>query len=117
MRSDRLYLEDIVSAMQAVEIFLSGKNSSAFLKDDLLQSAVLQKLTIMGEAASKVSKELKTRYPRIDWVGAIDFRNFAVHAYFSVDWEVVWNTATMDAPEFARQIAEIMTKGFPENKD
>ena len=35
-------------------------------------------------------------------------RNLLVHAYFSVDWDVIWTTATDSIPRLATQIAEIL---------
>ena len=42
------------------------------------------------------------------------FRNIAVHAYFSIDWFIVWKATTKDAPELGCQAAEILKKEFPE---
>jgi uncharacterized protein with HEPN domain len=36
------------------------------------------------------------------------FRNIAVHAYFAVQWEIVWATATDDVPVLRRQVLEIL---------
>jgi uncharacterized protein with HEPN domain len=83
-------------------------DKNAFLLDDLLRSAVLNKLTIIGEAAGRLSVEFRTRYPEIEWADIIGFRNIAVHSYFAVDWNIVWNTATEDAPTLRDQIAKIL---------
>jgi len=54
MRSERLYLSDIVEAADAIERFLRDlPDEESFYADELRQSAVLQKLTIMGEAAAR----------------------------------------------------------------
>lgn len=54
MRSERLYLSDIVEAADAIERFLRDlPDEESFYADELHQSAVLQKLTIMGEAAAR----------------------------------------------------------------
>ncbi|HEX8282446.1 MAG TPA: DUF86 domain-containing protein [Pyrinomonadaceae bacterium] len=112
MRRDELYLSDIVEAADSIASFLSGRGRDAFLSDDLLRSAVLHKLTIIGEAAARVSAELRDRHPEIEWADIVGFRNIAVHAYFVVDWSIVWVTATQDAPELRRQAAEILSSEF-----
>ena len=63
MRPDRLYLEDIVGAADAVGRFLSGVGRERFLGDELLQSAVLHQLMIVGEAAGRISAETKAAHP------------------------------------------------------
>lgn len=36
------------------------------------------------------------------------FRNIAIHEYFAVDWTIVWNAATVDAPALHEQVAKIL---------
>lgn len=64
MRREELYLQDIVEAVSAIELFLAGIEKTVFLESDLLQSAVLQKLSVLGEASARISDELKTRHPQ-----------------------------------------------------
>jgi uncharacterized protein with HEPN domain len=54
MRPDRLYLLDIVQAAASIQRFLSGMTQEDFRVNDLVQSAVLQKLIVLGEAASRL---------------------------------------------------------------
>lgn len=111
MRTDRLHLNDIVEAAEAISRFITViDNASALQSDDMRQSAVLQKLIVIGEAASHASLELRTEYPEVPWRQIIAFRNFAVHAYFGVDWQIVWVTATSDVPALRNQIAGILQK-------
>jgi uncharacterized protein with HEPN domain len=35
-------------------------------------------------------------------------RNLLVHAYFSVDWDIIWNTATDAVPRLAAQVARVL---------
>ncbi|MBK7767055.1 MAG: DUF86 domain-containing protein [Sulfuritalea sp.] len=111
MRSDNLYLSDIVQAADSIARFVEGLDEDRFIGDDLVRSAVLHKLTVIGEAAARVSSELKQSHPGIPWVDIIGFRNIAVHAYFSVDWRLVWNAAVFDAPVLKRDIEAIMKAG------
>ena len=78
MRSDALYLADILDAIEAIERFVTGFDEARFLADELVQSAVLQKLSIIGEAAAKVSDATRDRLPEIPWKEIIGFRNIAV---------------------------------------
>lgn len=68
MRREELYLSDIVEAADAIAAFLSGCSRAAFLQDDLLRSAVLHKLSIIGEAAARVALDFRERHPQIEWV-------------------------------------------------
>lgn len=98
MRSERLYLADIDEAISAIEHWMDGCDESSFQKNEMLQSAVLQKLSVIGEAAARLSANTWTRTPQVPWKEIVGFRNVAVHAYFSVDWRVVYVTAMDDLP-------------------
>jgi uncharacterized protein with HEPN domain len=83
-----------------------------FQKSELIRSAVVQKLGIIGEAAARTSDELKSRHVRIPWPQIIAFRNILIHAYFGIDWNEVWKAATVDCPQLRREIAEILLTRF-----
>jgi uncharacterized protein with HEPN domain len=108
MRTEILYLTDIVEAADAIARFLHDVEQDRFLNDELRQSAVLQKLIVIGEAASHISSVLRDRHPEVKWRGAIGLRNISAHEYFSLNWEVVWITATLDVPMLREQIQAIL---------
>ena len=66
MRRDRLYLIDIVAAAAAIARFMTDKSRLLFLGDELVQSAVLQKLIVIGEAASRLSPKFKSTHQQIE---------------------------------------------------
>lgn len=105
MRSDRLYLADILDAIAAIERFTAGIDETRFVADELVQSAVLQKLSVIGEAAGRLSDSTRAEASEVPWKEIIGFRNVAVHAYFSVDWRVVFVTVMDDLPLLKRSIA------------
>jgi uncharacterized protein with HEPN domain len=112
MRPEKLYLFDILEAAKAVERFCANANKDQFLQDEILQSAVLQKLIVIGEAASHLPVEFREGHPEIEWLDIVGFRNIAVHQYFAIMWEIVWTTATADVPELQTQIAAIIKAEF-----
>lgn len=105
MRSDRLYLADILDAIKAIQCFTSGIDEERFIADELIQSAVLQKLSVIGEAAGRLSEATRAQVPEISWKEIIGFRNVAVHAYFSVDWRIVFVTVNDDLSLLQHNVA------------
>lgn len=53
MRHEALYLNDIVEAAGDIARFIAGVGADAFQGSDLLRSAVVQKLSVIGEAAAR----------------------------------------------------------------
>lgn len=116
MHHEELYLQDIIEASDAIEHFLKNIDETEFMKSELLQSAVLHKFTIIGEAAARVSEELRKHHSEVEWKTIIGFRNIVVHAYFSIKWEIVWETAKTDIASLREQISEILQNDFPDFK-
>lgn len=108
MRREELYLTDIVEAADAIQRFVAGVRREDFFDDELRQSAVLQKLVVIGEAAARLPAEFRVRHPEIEWADIVGFRNIAVHEYFAVNWSIVWVAATQDSPDLRRRIAKIL---------
>jgi len=108
MRREQLYLADIVEAADEISEFVADVSRDDFLSNKLVRSAVLQKLTVIGEAAARLPMEFRERHQGIKWSRIVGFRNIAVHAYFSVEWPIVWTAATEDAPMLRDQIARIL---------
>ena len=63
---------------------------------------------MIGEAAARLSQIFREAHPQVEWRDIIAFRNIAVHAYFAVQWDIVWATAADDVPVLRRQILEIL---------
>jgi uncharacterized protein with HEPN domain len=70
-----------------------------FLANVTRQAAVLHELTIIGEAASRLSAALRQAHPATPWTKIVSFRNVVVHEYFGLNWEIIWDTATELVPE------------------
>jgi uncharacterized protein with HEPN domain len=109
LRRDELFLADMVAAADAISAFVAGSNEAEFIANDLLRSAVLQKLTVIGEAAARLSDGLKQQDPTVPWRDIVAFRNIAVHRYFGIDWSIVWIAATSDVPTLRDQASQILS--------
>lgn len=117
MRRDELYLRDMVEAAQHIAQFVAGLEFSAFQESELTRSAVVQKLTVIGEAAAGLSAEVKARHRGVPWPRIVAFRNILVHAYFGIDWPVVWLAATKQVPELRDQVMSILRAEFARPDD
>ena len=112
MRPEKLYLLDIVEAADAIRRFCEPVKESDFLCDELRQSAVLQKLIVIGEAAAHLPSEFRNKHNDIEWEDIVGFRNIAVHQYFAVLWQIVWDTAVQDVPDLRLKISQILADEY-----
>ena len=69
---------------------------------------MLHELTVIGEAAARISPATRSLDPEIPWSEIVAFRNVVIHEYFGLSWPIIWVTATEDVPKLRVQIAEIL---------
>lgn len=53
------------------------------------QHAALYDLVVIGETLNRVSAEIKSASPDLEWRLTNDLRNMIVHAYWQVDLEII----------------------------
>jgi uncharacterized protein with HEPN domain len=84
MRHEPSFLKDILSACRKIEAIVAATSEDSFLKDEVLPAAVLHHLTVIGEAISRLSVELRERHPEVPWRQIMAVRHRIVHAYFDL---------------------------------
>lgn len=67
MRDIKLYLRDIIEAMESIEKFVEGMEFEDFKNDDKTSSAVIRKFEVVGEAAKNISDSIKESYTTVPW--------------------------------------------------
>ena len=106
---DIVYLRHMLAAIQRLEEYAARVPRDQFERDPLIQDGFVRQITVLGEAASKISKRFATSHPGIPWPDITGIRHKLVHDYFTVDIDVVWDTATVSAPNL-RPIVEAVLK-------
>lgn len=112
-RRELLYLADIVESARTVARWLAERGEQ-WGEDEILRNAVLRQLSVVGEAASCLSDEMRGRLSGIPWREVRGFRNVAVHAYFGLDWDVVHEVATVNLPAMPPQVLAVLRAEDPE---
>lgn len=114
MPRDNLYLVEIVEAIDRISRWLSKVDANRWNDDDMLRAAVLQQLTTIGEASRSVSSKLREQHSEVPWRRITDFRNVAVHEYFSIDWSLVWRLVQDRLPMLRLQVVKVIKVEFPD---
>ena len=107
-KNHRLYLEDILEALEKIQRYVKGLNYDTFAKNDMAVDAVIRNLEIIGEAAKNLPEDIKNKNADIPWKRMIGLRNIAVHEYFGVDLSIIWEVVTKNLPETKAKIAELL---------
>jgi uncharacterized protein with HEPN domain len=112
------YLEHILEALQRIFTYLDDIDELNFIKDPLLQDAVLRNIEVIGEAANNLVKKYPAfidEYDSIPWSEMYWMRNRVSHGYFSVDFEIIWRTIERELPGLYKDIKKIQEKIKPTN--
>ena len=115
MRSDRLYVQDILDAIAEVARHLPADRAS-FDANPLLQSHILRHVQIVGEAAFRITPIVKAAQPAIPWRQISGMRHIIVHDYFRVNWDVVFRTATDDLPALKPLVETLLASLPPDSR-
>jgi uncharacterized protein with HEPN domain len=105
---DILRLTDISTSISTIQDYVYNVDFDHFNKNEMMQSASIRHLEIIGEASSKLSAEVKTRHGEVPWREIVALRNIVIHEYSRVDIAEVWTTIQQDLPLLKEQIEIIL---------
>jgi uncharacterized protein with HEPN domain len=106
---DRVRLRHIADALSAAIRFTEGRSREDLDKDEMLAFALLHAIQVVGEAAAKVSAEFRDQHPQIPWAPITGMRHRLVHAYFDINHDILWTTATESVPELLAQVDGLLS--------
>jgi uncharacterized protein with HEPN domain len=98
MWRDLAWVLDMLQASRKALDYARGLSEEQFGASSLHHDAVLRQLTIVGEAAKRVSVEFRVIHYSIPWRHIAGFRDVVVHDYARVDLQEVWRIVQQDLP-------------------
>ncbi|MCJ8344239.1 DUF86 domain-containing protein [bacterium] len=93
-----IYIEDI---LECIEFILEDLKTTSLEELELnrhLRDSIIYRFMILGEAASKISRDIREQFPKIAWREIIAMRNILIHEYSGVDISIVFDTAKQKLP-------------------
>ena len=108
-------LEDIYSSAVRIVDRLQNETLECFISQENMdaQDIVARRMTIMGEAASRLLKkypEFYEQHPELALHQARRMRNALVHDYNRIDWRLVWKTIHTELPQLINAIGPFLSK-------
>lgn len=105
---DATRLRHMLDAASEALDFAEGKEQSVIHDNGMLYHAIKDCLSIIGEAAFRISKNYRDAHPEIDWRDLIRLRNELVHDYFIVDPDAMWTTVTDRLPQLVTSLQPLV---------
>ncbi len=102
-------------AREAVEL-ASGKTRTDLASMRLLELGLVRLVKIIGEAAARIPKDERAKYPTIPWEDVVGMRNKLIHEYDRLDLDILWDTVTVELPDLVKALEEALPPEDPKSK-
>lgn len=106
-RTDEQRLDDVREACERIRRLVE-RGRDTLDTDEALLPALERNLEILGEAATHVSEEGRSRYPSVRWTEITRFRILLAHHYHRVEPDQVWQIAVDDVPVVAAALGPLV---------
>ncbi len=73
-----LFLDDIIEAASRIATYIKYLDSDVFMKEIMIQDAVIRNFEIIGEAVKNLPEDFREGYSYVNWRGAS-----GIHTYFN----------------------------------
>ena len=94
-----LRFQDILDSINDIESFVAGLSKKAFQADRKTRLAVERSISIISEAAVKLSDDAALYASNIIWSEVRGIGNVIRHAYDTVSIDVIWGIVEFDLPK------------------
>ena len=105
---DRRRLQHMLDhATEALDM-VRGRERNDLELDRQLALALVRLMEIVGEAAGRVTADVRARHDHIPWADIVGLRNRLIHGYDSVDLDILWDILVLDLPPLAEQLRKVL---------
>jgi uncharacterized protein with HEPN domain len=109
VKGDQVYLKHILDAIEKIESYVAvGRD--VFVSASHWQDAVIRQLEIIGEAAKRLSPDLRSQYDDIPWRRIAGLRDVLIHDYMGVDLDAVWEIVQQEVPVLKERVQAILAE-------
>lgn len=109
-KGDLIRMRHMLDASKEAISFSLNRKREDLDNDRMLTLSIVKSIELIGEAASRVSKEIQEEYPEIPWKDIVSMRNRLIHVYFDIDLDRVWDTVSEDLPPLITLLKRILSQ-------
>ncbi len=107
-REYEVNLKDILRRVEIIKENTKGLDYEEFKNNEWDVSAVVRNLEVIGEAVANLPDDFKEEHPKVEWRDIKGFRNIAIHQYWKVDKEIVWEIIQEELDPLQKKIKKIL---------
>lgn len=107
-QSDRTRIQHMLDhGLEALEM-ARGKTRGDLDADRQLNLSLVRLLEIIGEAANRVSPEVRKSHSKVPWQDIAALRNRLIHGYDEVDFDILWAIIQYDLLPLTHELQQIL---------
>jgi uncharacterized protein with HEPN domain len=107
-RDDLAYVEDMLARVRRIRTKTRDVTWAQFRDDEDLHDIVERSISIVGEAARKVSMPFREAHREVPWVDTMNIRRKIVHDYFEVSYTLLWSVVTEELPALEILLSNVL---------
>ena len=105
---DRVYVAHMIEFARKAHVRVENRERSQLDGDEDLQLQLYALIERIGEAASHVQAGFREQHADVPWQRIVGMRHKLIHDYLEIDLDVVWDAATVDAPELIKLLEPLV---------
>ena len=115
-KDDLVFVGHMLDTARLIVGKVAGLSRSDFDANDNLCLALTHLVQTIGEAARRTSAAFQNQHPDIPWKKIIGMRHRVVHDYMHVDYQAVWEVATLSLPPLIVELERLFPEEDPKKE-
>ena len=108
---DRVRLRHMLDAARKAARLAAGRDRQELdAEDNPLPDALVHLISVIGEAANRVSSGTRSALDEIPWPDVVGMRNRLIHAYFDINLDILWATVQDSLPSLIRLLESALAE-------
>jgi len=107
-KDNKVYLEDMLVSIEAIEEYIADKQEIDLANNPMLRDAMVRRFEVLGEAATRLSKDFAEVNPDFPVRIVVAMRNLLIHDYDTIRIEKLWETIQDDLPDLKKKIEQLL---------
>ena len=82
----------------------------SFREDGTLRRAFVRSVEAIGGTIKQLPESVCDLYPAVEWRAIAEMRDPLIHAYYEVNYEMVWDAVTNKVPPLATSVERLLAR-------
>lgn len=106
---DKARMQDMLDHARLARAAAASRSRPDLDTDPVFRAACERFIEIIGEAASRVSDQTRDAHPDIPWRQIVGTRNILIHAYMTIDLDILWNIIDAELPGLITSLESLLS--------